>query len=267
VSEKDQSNALPFVLELGDGLTRMSRFPFGTVQRVPWRHCSGFVGHGSDCLAPKGFSLARHELRPGVFLDVYNWHADAKDASRDRDARRAQVWQLIRFILDHSAGHAVLLMGDSNSRYTRPGDILPELLHRTGLRDVWLDLTRGGALPSLGHKLAACDPETASTGRCELVDKIFYRGSDQLELVPLRYAVEGRRFEDAQGRPLSDHEPVSAVFSFRILGASTPGTWAARERKAVEASGARGGANAASQPAGDGKPDLTVAASAGSDES
>jgi hypothetical protein len=184
-------------------------------QRVTWARCYGTFGHGNDCLAPKGFAVARHRVAPGVWLDVYNLHADAKDKAPDQAARRAQVRQLEDFIQRNSAGNAVLVMGDTNSRYTREGDALPELLQRTGLRDVWVELQRGGRLPAVGRKVVACREDGMRGGDCELVDKILYRSSATLELVPVDYDVPDHRFRDAKGRPLSDHDPVLAEFALR----------------------------------------------------
>lgn len=202
---------------LGDGLNRMSDSPFSGHTRITWDQCNGITTNGSDCLAPKGFSVAQHELAPGVFVDVYNWHADAKSDPPDQEARRSQVRQLYAYMQTHSAGNAVLLLGDTNSRYTRDGDILPELLAQTALTDVWVELRRAGVAPGVGPKLDTCLEDGQSGGDCEQIDKIFYRSSASLELTPLAYSVEDALFTDAMGVPLSDHDPVTALFSFEVV--------------------------------------------------
>ena len=201
---------------LGDGLNRMSRIPFANHMRVTWNDCFGEFSNGSDCLAPKGFAVARHELAPGAFVDVYNWHADASDAPEDLAARRSEVRQLYTFIQAFSAGQAVLVLGDTNSRYTRDGDILPEMLAATGLSDVWVDLAAGGVLPIVGPKLDACVENGLAGGDCERIDKIFYRGGGGVTLVPTAYEVPSDGFKDALGVPLSDHEPVVASFQWAV---------------------------------------------------
>lgn len=216
MSRKDRTRLFPNPLALGDGLARLSRLPFDDYQRVTWNRCYGYLGHGADCWAPKGFAMARHRVAPGVFLDVYNLHADASDHVRDRRARRAQIRQLERFIQRHSAGHAVLVMGDTNSRYTRLGDPMQGLLRKAQLRDVWVELRHGGVVPPVGHKIKACHEDGFAGGDCELVDKILYRSSATLRLVPVDYQVPDRLFQDERGRPLSDHEPVLAVFAIAV---------------------------------------------------
>jgi len=201
---------------LGDGLNRLSRIPFENHMRITWNDCFGELTNGSDCLAPKGFAVARHELAPGAFMDVYNWHADASDAPEDLAARRSEVRQLYTFIQSFSAGQAVLVLGDTNSRYTRAGDILPEMLAATGLSDVWVDLAAGGVTPGVGPKLDACVVNGPAGGDCERIDKIFYRSGGGVTLVPTAYEVPSDDFKDFSGLPLSDHEPVVARFQWAV---------------------------------------------------
>ena len=99
----------------GDGLSRFSVFPFTDHTRIQWTDCFGTLSNGSDCLTPKGFSAARHELAPGAFVDVYNFHADAANDAGSIAARQSNLRQLADYIVANSAGNAVLVMGDSNS--------------------------------------------------------------------------------------------------------------------------------------------------------
>jgi hypothetical protein len=215
VTVKDTRNA-PILIELGldfglgDGLNTLSFSPFGSFSRWTWRRCFGDFTNGSDCLAVKGFTFARHKLGHGVFVDVYNLHADAGGAPEDLEARRSQMRQLARFIQARSQSHAVIVLGDTNSRYTRAGDILPELLAATGLSDVWIELERGGDVPAVGPALSDCAADAAGAG-CERVDKIFYRSGDTVTITPLAHDVP-IDWVDAEGVQLSDHFPVSALF-------------------------------------------------------
>ncbi len=209
--------ALGIALGLGDGLNFLSRIPFGDFQRVTWDVCFGLFSNASDCLAPKGFSVARFALAPGAELDVYDWHADAGSAPEDEATRREQVRQLYTFMQAFSGERAVILLGDTNSRYTRAGDILPELLQATGLEDVWVELARGGSLPPVGESLRTCTENGFAGGDCELVDKILYRSGGGVALAALGYEVPSAVFVDGDGEPLSDHNPVSANFRFRVV--------------------------------------------------
>lgn len=199
----------------GDGLNSFSRLPFVGFTRTTWDECFGLFTNASDCLTPKGLSFQRHEFAPGVFLDVYNWHSDAGSADEDKAARRSNTRQLYQAILDDSAGNAVIVLGDTNSRYTRDGDVLPEMLAAALLTDVWIELERSGVLPSVGPSLGDCAVDPSGAG-CERVDKIFYRGSASLLLEALDYDVPSH-FVDALGKPLSDHDPVFARFEWRVV--------------------------------------------------
>jgi hypothetical protein len=204
----------------GDGLNTFSRTPFGDFTRVTWNVCNGVVTNGSDCLTPKGFSYERHEVAPGVFLDVYNLHTDAGGDPDDLAARADNVRQMYQHVLDFSSDVAVIVLGDTNSRYTRGADVLPEMLAATGLTDVWIELQRGGVLPDVGPSLQDCtDP---SAGTCERVDKIFYRSSALLAIDALTYEVPRVLFSDVAGVPLSDHDPVHALFELTVV--PEPGT-------------------------------------------
>jgi hypothetical protein len=116
-----------------------------------------------------------------------------------------------------SAGMPVLMLGDTNSRYTRVGDILPELLAATGLGDAWIELSRGGVLPPEGAALQDCFPGDRSGPDCEVVDKVFYRSGGPLTLTPLGYVVDDAIFVDDSGNPLSDHYPVNVDFAWTAV--------------------------------------------------
>lgn len=212
VSEKDNSGPAGS----GDGLLRLSESPFSDFERVPWVACYGTITNASDCLTPKGFSFARHELEPGVFLDVYDLHAEAGGALEDQVARVAGLRQLVDYAEVASAGNAVLMMGDWNSRYNEVGEILPEVVADLGLADVWVELRRGGVFPVEGApRLEDCaDP---ASGDCERIDKVFYRSSAALTLAPTGYAVPDDVFQDENGVDLSDHKPVFASFDFTAV--------------------------------------------------
>ena len=151
---------------------------------------------------------------------MYNLHTDAGGDPEDLAARAASVRQLYAAILERSEDVAVLVLGDTNSRYTRGADVLPEMLAATGLTDVWVELQRGGDVPAVGASLSDCaDP---SAGSCERVDKIFYRSSAALRIEALAYDVPRALYSDAAGVPLSDHDPVHALFDLTVV--PEPGT-------------------------------------------
>ncbi|GCB45041.1 jacalin-like lectin [Streptomyces sp. NL15-2K] len=200
------SGGVPF----GDGLNTLSDYAFEDFQRVKWNNCTG-----TNCLTPKGFSLARVRLAEGVFVDLYNVHTNADSTEDALAARRANVSQLSDFIKANSAGNAVIVMGDTNTRYTRTGDNIRTLVEENGLTDPWVKLVKGGTAPAQGADALVC-PTTAPTNDCEVVDKVLYRGSKLLSLSATRYNNEWASFLDSAGGNLSDHFPHAVDFSYTL---------------------------------------------------
>lgn len=200
------SGGVPF----GDGLNTLSDYPFEDFQRVKWNKCTG-----TNCLTPKGFSLARVRLAEGAFVDLYNVHTNADSTDDALAARRANISQLSDFIKANSAGNAVIVMGDTNTRYTRAGDNIRTLVNENGLSDPWVDLVRGGNAPAQGSEALVC-PQTAPTNDCEVVDKVLYRGSDLVDLDATRYNNDWSKFLDEAGGNLSDHFPHTVDFSWKL---------------------------------------------------
>ncbi|MET8167704.1 jacalin-like lectin [Streptomyces sp. NPDC005329] len=195
---------------IGDGLNTLSDYAFDDFERVRWNDCTG-----TNCLTPKGFTLSRVRLAEGVFVDLYNVHTNADDSDDALAARRANIEQLSDFIQANSSGNAVLVMGDTNTRYTRTGDNIRTLADENGLTDAWVQRVKGGTRPTQGADALLC-PTTAPTNDCEVVDKVFYRGSKLLTLNATRYNNEWASFLDSAGGNLSDHFPHTVDFSYTL---------------------------------------------------
>ncbi|MEV1078143.1 jacalin-like lectin [Streptomyces sp. NPDC050211] len=197
----------------GDGMNTLSDYSFDDFQRVKWNNCTG-----TNCLTPKGFSLARVRLAEGVFVDLYNVHTNADSDDAALAARRANIEQMSDFIQANSAGNAVIVMGDTNTRYTRAGDNIRTLISENGLKDPWVDLVKGGTPPAQGSDALLCD-SAAPANDCEVVDKVLYRGSDLVSLNATRYNNEWKSFLRSDGKHLSDHFPHTVDFSYTVNSA------------------------------------------------
>jgi endonuclease/exonuclease/phosphatase family metal-dependent hydrolase len=202
------SGGVPF----GSGLNTLSNFPFEDFQRVTWDDCSSGSG---DCLTPKGFTFMRARLAEGVWVDLYNLHTDAGVESGDLAARRANLAQVTAFIQSHSAGNAVIVYGDTNTRYTRSGDAIAEFASANGLSDPWVDLVRAGDAPDKGEPALVCDDATVDE-TCEVVDKVLYRGSDHIDLDAVEYRNDHAAFRDGSGENLSDHYPIAVELDWTL---------------------------------------------------
>ncbi|MEV6028382.1 jacalin-like lectin [Streptomyces sp. NPDC052036] len=197
---------------IGSGLNTLSGLPYDTddFERVHWNSCQYDSG---DCLTPKGFTFMRERLAEGVYVDFYDLHTNAGTNDGDLASRADNLSQLSDFVRTHSAGNAVVVMGDTNTRYTRSGDTIAEFAAAAGLTDAWVQLVRGGTPPAKGSDALVCD-ENAVTNSCEVVDKILYRGSKLVSLNATSYNNEHAKFLTDDGLMLSDHDPITATFGW-----------------------------------------------------
>ena len=199
---------------IGDGMNFVSKFPFNDTDRETWTQRSGLFGNGSDQLTPKGFMYNQVEIADGIYVDVYNLHTDADTDPGSEAARRSNLSQLASYIEQYSQGHAVLVFGDTNCRYTRTDDNLKALfVDRLGMKDVWVEKIRNGNYPSMGADALVGTAGSTSAGN-EVVDKIFYRSGAAVSLTPTSYKVENTYFTDSNGNQLSDHYAISANFTY-----------------------------------------------------
>ncbi|MEU9390825.1 jacalin-like lectin [Streptomyces sp. NPDC048324] len=199
---------------IGSGLNTLSKIPYDTddFERVHWNSCQVDSG---DCLTPKGFTFMRERLAEGVYVDFYNLHTNAGTNDGDEASRADNLNQLTAFIKSHSAGNAVVVMGDTNTRYTRSADTIAEFASANGLTDAWVQLIRGGTPPAKGSDALVCDQSGATVpNTCEVVDKVLYRGSKLVSLNATSYNNEHAKFLTDAGLMLSDHDPITVGFTW-----------------------------------------------------
>jgi hypothetical protein len=199
---------------IGSGLNTVSDYAWDgdDFERVGWNSCQLDSG---DCLTPKGFTFMRERLAEGVYVDFYNLHTNAGTNDGDEASRADNLSQLTSFISTHSAGNAVVVMGDTNTRYTRTADTIAEFASNNGLTDAWVQLIRGGSAPAKGSDTLLCDQTGATVpNTCEVVDKVLYRSSKLVTLNATSYNNEHAKFLNDDGLMLSDHDPITVGFSW-----------------------------------------------------
>ncbi|MER6627576.1 jacalin-like lectin [Streptomyces sp. NPDC000987] len=199
---------------IGSGLNTLSKIPYDVddFERVRWNSCQYDSG---DCLTPKGFTFMRVRLAEGVHVDFYDIHTNAGTNDGDLASRADNLNQLSGFITAHSAGNAVVVMGDTNTRYTRTGDTIAEFAAANGLTDAWVQLVRGGTPPAKGSDALVCDQSQPTVpDTCEVVDKVLYRGSRLVSLNATSYGNKHAGFLTDDGLMLSDHDPIAVGFSW-----------------------------------------------------
>ncbi|KAJ5328797.1 hypothetical protein N7452_009187 [Penicillium brevicompactum] len=203
---------------IGSGLNTISNYDWVDFTRVKWNKCSD--ASGSDCLTPKGLTFMRWNPADGVYIDFYNIHADAGTESDDETARNANLQQVADYIDTWSIGNAVVVMGDTNSRYTRADDTgIRVLKSQSKLADSWVELEKNGVYPTAGADALLCD-NPSSDLTCETVDKILYRGSNLVTLKADSFDYNGDKFTNTDseylGDVLSDHNPVLVNFTWSL---------------------------------------------------
>ncbi|KDN65775.1 putative endonuclease/Exonuclease/phosphatase [Colletotrichum sublineola] len=200
------SGGVPF----GSGLNTLSNYDWIDFERVKWDTCSN--ASGADCLTPKGFTFMRVRLAEGVYVDVYNLHADAGTEPDDLTARNKNLNQVASYINANSVGNAVLVFGDTNCRYTRVSDDIRVFSSQNGMTDPWVQLIRDGVVPTVE---TFCD-NPSTTSYCETVDKAFYRGNAVLGLEATHWDYASTKFLQPNGDILSDHNPITVNFTWSL---------------------------------------------------
>lgn len=188
----------------------MANFGWLGYTRIGWDDCSD--ASGSDCLTPKGFTFMRTIVDSGVYIDMYDIHTDAGTEGDDETARNSNLAQVATYVDTWSAGNAVIIFGDTNSRYTRTADNIGIFASQNGLTDAWLQLERGGVVPT---EESLCD-NPSTTNYCETVDKIFYRGNAIVQLSASYFNYESTKFLQSDGDILSDHNPITVDFDWKL---------------------------------------------------
>ena len=206
----DFTGNVPF----GNGLMTFSRFPLCMSQNVKWKDTHGIIVDGADQMIPKGFSFSSIEIKPGYFIDIYNIHTDADCDPESLAARRSNMAQLAEYINNTSKGKAVIVFGDTNSRYTREGDDFYEsLLKPCNLKDAWIQNVMNGEIPPKGDSRMVDD--LGQLG--EVVDKIWFRSGKNIEINASTFKVLFTEFTDSEGNQLSDHYPITSRIDYKLL--------------------------------------------------
>ena len=204
------SGNIPF----GNGLMTFSNFPLYMSTKVKWTDTHGIIIDGADQMIPKGFTYSALEIKPGFFIDIYNIHTDADCDEESMRCRRSNMAQLADYINKVSAGKAVIVFGDTNSRYTREGDDFYNLLLvPCNLKDAWIQNVMNGEIPPKGESRMVDD--LGQLG--EVVDKIWFRSGKNVEINASTFKLLLTEFTDDEGNQLSDHYPITSRIDYKLL--------------------------------------------------
>lgn len=196
---------------LGLLLTKKTGWKFSNETRKKWSAHYGETDHGADGLIDKGFRYYTITIAPGVEFDFYCLHMDAEDDPKDIQAREKQLTQLVEYIKSHDNGRNILILGDTNCRYTRD-DVKGKLIDPINavdnftIHDAWIELIRGGAYPNIGDPAIMIGDKGPQMG--EVVDKIFWIENSKS---PLK--IKANSFLHDTSFTASDHYPLTVNFT------------------------------------------------------
>lgn len=184
------------------------------------------TGNGADTMIKKGYRFYQAQMAEDVVVDVYILHMDADSDAEDIAARESQLRQLASAIKASDNKNPIIVMGDTNSRYTREN--LKTLFidsinadNRLTIQDAWIENIYDGVYPEYGaDAMVAVDKGgTYEYPQAEIVDKVFYINNtdSDVTLTANSYRI-ATDFVDSDGSALADHWPVVVEFGYTVAG-------------------------------------------------
>ena len=195
----------------GLGFACLKRHTMSGGTRVAWDTHYGETSDGADGLINKGFRVYTVTLATGVAVDVYVLHMDASDGSKDLAARESQLTQLATYIKNNHNNRPVIVLGDTNCRYTREQlktkfiDVI-NADSRFTIKDAWVEHMWNGVYPTYGSDAMMTHAYGDQKG--EVVDKIFYINTTASNLT-----LKANSYLHDTSIAVSDHYPVVVNFT------------------------------------------------------
>lgn len=206
------SGGVPF----GDGLNVYSRFPVYNTERHEWRTRYGIFDEGDE-LTPKGILYTAIEIDDGVYIDIYDIHADAFDTEGSREARVDEYMQLEELINSFNHNRPIIITGDFNislhhAQWDKSGAEQKKIfVDRLGMKDAWIECCNDGNYEDFSE---AEKSGLHYWGNWDSVEKFYYRdgGGIHLEAENFEYIC----YRDEDGNAFSDHNAAKAVFNYSL---------------------------------------------------
>lgn len=178
----------------------------------------GGLDEGANTLLAKGIRYYLVTFQDGVQIDVIVTHMNSGSDEGHLAARQSQLTQIANYINSiRSNNRPILLLGDTNCRYTRDDfktyfwDVLDEDLV---VADPWVEYSWGGVYPELGTaSLMVPSKDSASTlteQTGEVVDKIIYINNPNAAV----QIKADNYMNDTDYAGMADHNPVRATFTY-----------------------------------------------------
>lgn len=216
---------------------------------IQFTHEYGGVTGGANTCIKKGFRYYLVTLKDGTKIDVYITHMNTYSsgniftpASNWLNAANGQLTEIADYIKSHQNGRPIVVMGDTNCRYTRhliKQNLIDAINEDSNLEivDPWCSLTWGNdfssvggdTYPLYGGKSIMVSDATGTNANTdviiseadgglqkgEIVDKIFYINCrDAKTQLKAKSYLRDTSFKKADGTPLADHYPVVVNFVY-----------------------------------------------------
>lgn len=195
-------------------------------------YSTGFLGagNGADGMIDKGYRYYAATIADSVTVDVYILHMDADSDAGDIAARESQLTQLATAIKSSKNGNPILVMGDTNCRYTRENleTLFIDVINaddRFTIQDTWVEKIHNGTYPTYGADAMVAKDKggTYDYPEAEIVDKIFYiNNTDSKVTLTANSHTVATDFTDSNGTALADHWPVVVEFGYTLAGETEP---------------------------------------------
>ncbi len=208
-----------------DGLNLIWKNAACTADNESWTRWNKTTSTDGNQYVKKGFRHYDLTLADGSTIDVFILHMDAGDATASREAQ----WQQLADAVNASdSSRPKLVMGDTNSRWTREdidANFCSRLNKSLTAADAWVELCRDGRYPTTAMDDLTDQTIPTDYAAYEVVDKIIYVNpwiGNTLQLVPQSFAIEQDYTYDSVDHDgnmtaLGDHRPV--VVSFKLMKA------------------------------------------------
>lgn len=189
-----------------------------------WTDHKGGINDQANDLIKKGFRYYLVTLANDMQVDVYILHMEAGTGTESDGTLNAhslnahkQLTQLVNYLKATSNKRPIIVMGDTNCRYTREHvkEYFIDALNadpRFDVHDGWIEKCKGGIYPEPGTGSLMVGDLGYEQG--EVVDKLFYINNTESKVkLVLKDFYSDTTFRDASGNPLADHFPVVGHFT------------------------------------------------------
>ena len=204
-----------------DGLNLIWKTSKAQATNESWTRWNDRTNTDGNQFVKKGYRHYDMTLEGGEVIDVYVLHMDAGDATSSREGQWRQLADAVNAA---DPNRPKLIIGDTNSRWTRE-DINANFVNRLNgftVGDPWVKFWRGGVFPQPGTGDLTDQTDPANLTNYEVVDKLLYLNPSAtegaLQLQPRSFRLEqdytyGTVDGSCNTKALGDHRPAVAEFA------------------------------------------------------